>query len=73
MQKVKIAAPRGKVKGVTFNKTTGGFRCPTPGGYEREYKRLVGVGTWERTKPHHPLGRGEAIPTWGTQQYPATS
>ena len=45
MQRVKIAAPQGKVKGVTFNKTTGGFRCPPPGGYQREHSKLFGVGT----------------------------
>ena len=79
--RMKRPLPWGKVKGVTFNKETGGFRCPTPGGYERQHKRLIGVGTWqhpitialsETATSWSRLGHfSKIIPTWGTEQYAA--
>lgn len=34
-----------KVKGVSFSKATGGYKCPTPGGYERQQPWGVALPT----------------------------
>ena len=38
----------GKVKGP--RNPAGGLKAPLPGGYERQWGKLIGVGTWGR--PH---------------------
>ena len=72
--KVKIAAPQGKVKGVTFNRETGGFRCPAPGGYQRQYVTLMGAGTWKQESGRYWMNTYERrdskqTPIWGTTEY----